>query len=241
MTTCGATTKQILQLREVLEREHVTTVVMEPTSDYWKPFYYLLEETLPVMLVNAKAARNIPGRKTDVSDAAWLAQLGAHGLLRASFVPPEPIRELRDLTRATAAMAVSRSQTTCFGAKYRRVKSRRGPVKALVAVEHSILTAVWHMLTTGEVYRDPGPDYFAKRQPARTRARPVQQLQALGYTVTLDPSPTPAETTGTPYFHVRAPGYRVRRPRAATSRANRGTDSGTTTRSQRGGHVPWPN
>jgi hypothetical protein len=52
------------------------------------------------MLVNAKAARNIPGRKTDVSDAAWLAQLGAHGLLRASFVPPEPIPELRDLTRA---------------------------------------------------------------------------------------------------------------------------------------------
>jgi transposase len=73
---------------------------MEATSDYWKPFFYLLEETLPVMLVNAKAARNIPGRKTDVSDAAWLAQLAAHGLLRASFVPPEPVRELRDLTRS---------------------------------------------------------------------------------------------------------------------------------------------
>jgi transposase len=73
---------------------------MEATSDYWKPFFYLLEETLPVMLVNAKAARNIPGRKTDVSDAAWLAQVAAHGLLRASFVPPEPVRELRDLTRS---------------------------------------------------------------------------------------------------------------------------------------------
>ena len=93
VTTWGATTRQILELRDFLEREHVTTVVMEATSDYWKPFFYLLEETLPVMLVNAKAARNIPGRKTDVSDAAWLAQLGAHGLLRASFVPPEPIRE----------------------------------------------------------------------------------------------------------------------------------------------------
>ncbi|MCZ9885184.1 transposase, partial [Arthrobacter sp. B2a2-09] len=86
------TTQAILELREFLEREHVSTVVMEATSDYWKPFYYLLEETLPVMLVNAKAARNIPGHKTDVSDAAWLAQLAAHGLLRASFVPPEPIR-----------------------------------------------------------------------------------------------------------------------------------------------------
>ena len=110
VTTWGATTGQILALRDFLEREHVTTVVMEATSDYWKPFFYLLEETLPVMLVDAKAARNIPGRKTDVSDAAWLAQLGAHGLLRASFVPPEPIRELRDLTRARAVATRDRTR-----------------------------------------------------------------------------------------------------------------------------------
>ncbi|GAA3311001.1 hypothetical protein GCM10017710_09040 [Arthrobacter ramosus] len=110
VTTWGATTGQVLALRDFLEREHVTTVVMEATSDNWKPFSYLLEETLPVMLVNAKAARNIPGRKTDVSDAAWLAQLGAHGLLRASFVPPEPIRELRDLTRARAIAARDRTR-----------------------------------------------------------------------------------------------------------------------------------
>jgi transposase len=71
---------------------------------------YLLEESLPVMLVNAKAARNIPGRKTDVSDAAWLAQLGAHGLLRASFVPPEPIREPRDLTRTRAIATHDRTR-----------------------------------------------------------------------------------------------------------------------------------
>jgi transposase len=82
--------------------EHVTTVVMEATNDYWKPFYYLLEETLPVMLVNAKAAQNIPGPKTDVSDAAWPAQFGAHSLLRSFFVLPKPIRELRDLARARA-------------------------------------------------------------------------------------------------------------------------------------------
>ncbi|MET3936408.1 transposase [Arthrobacter sp. OAP107] len=69
-TTWGSTAHAILKLREFLEHEHVTTVVMEATSDYWKPFYYLLEESLPVMLVNAKAARNIPGRKTDVSDSA---------------------------------------------------------------------------------------------------------------------------------------------------------------------------
>ena len=90
--------------------QQVTTVVMEATSDYWKPFYYLMEDTLPVMLVNARQARNIPGRKTDVSDAAWLAQLAAHGLLRASFVPPEPIRQLRDLTRARRSRTRDRTR-----------------------------------------------------------------------------------------------------------------------------------
>lgn len=100
VTTWGATTSQVLELIEFLTAAHVTTVVMEATSDYWKPFCYLMEDALPVMLVNAKQARNIPGRKTDVSDAAWLAQLAAHGLLRGSLVPPEPVRQLRDLTRA---------------------------------------------------------------------------------------------------------------------------------------------
>ena len=66
VTIWGATTNQILALRDMLVEARVTTVVMEATSDYWRPFYYLFEEVLPVMLVNAKAARNIPGRKTDV-------------------------------------------------------------------------------------------------------------------------------------------------------------------------------
>lgn len=110
VTTWGATVGQILELIEFLAAQHVTTVVMEATSDYWKPFYYLMEERLPVMLVNGRQARNIPGRKTDVSDAAWLAQLAAHGLLRASFVPPEPVRQLRDLTRARAIAVRDRTR-----------------------------------------------------------------------------------------------------------------------------------
>lgn len=110
VTTWGSTTNQILELRRFLEEQNVTVVVMEATSDYWKPFYYLLEESLPVMLVNARHARNLPWRKTDVSDAAWLAQLGAHGLLRASFVPPGPVRELRDLTRARAVTVQDRTR-----------------------------------------------------------------------------------------------------------------------------------
>ena len=104
-------TSQILALREHLIAERITCVVMEATSDYWKPFYYLLEDAgFDVVLVNARHVKNLPGRKTDVSDATWLAQLGAHGLVRASFVPPEPIRQLRDLTRARTAITRERSR-----------------------------------------------------------------------------------------------------------------------------------
>jgi len=89
VTTWGAVTNQVLALRDHLIAEAVTLVVMEATSDYWKPFYYLLEDgPFEVMLVNARHVKNLPGRKTDVSDASWLAELGAHGLVRGSFVPP---------------------------------------------------------------------------------------------------------------------------------------------------------
>jgi transposase len=372
-TTWGAITNQVKELAQYLLAERVGLVVIEATGDYWRQFYFLLEDAgLNVELVNAREARNLPGRKTDVSDAAWLAQLGAHGLLRGCLVPPENIRRLRDLTRArtaitdersreiqrlekmledsgiklssvatditgvsgramlealiggqdspavladlaqrrmrskipaltealtgrftdhhafmarlfldridahsrdiasldaridehmkpfssardllatipgisgriaeviiaetggdmsvfptaghlaswagtapganesagrvkstktrpgnrylkralgTAALTVSRSQTTYLGAKYRRIKSRRGPMKALVAVEHSMMIAVWHMLTTGECYADPGPDYYTRHQPLRTKDRAIHQLEALGYHVTLE-------------------------------------------------------
>jgi transposase len=111
VTTWGSMTNQILSLREYLIAERVTCVVMEATGDYWKPFYYLLEAAgFEVMLVNARHVKNLPGRKTDVADATWLAQLGAHGLVRASFVPPEPIRVLRDLTRTRTALTRERSR-----------------------------------------------------------------------------------------------------------------------------------
>lgn len=373
VTTWGAMTNQILGLRDQLVEQKVTCVVMEATSDYWRPFYYLLEEHFEVMLVNARDVKNVPGRKSDVSDAAWLADLGAHGLVRASFVPPQPIRVLRDLTRArtvitrertremqrleklledagiklssvatditgvsgrlmlaalidgrtdpvviadlakrrlrskipaltealnghfsahhafmaqlfldridahtadidrlsarieetmepfraarellisipgfsttvaevviaetgadmsvfptaghlaswagttpgsnesagrvkstktrpgnrylkgalgTAALSAARSKNTYFSAKYKRIAARRGPIKAVVAVEHAMLVAVFNMLTNGEFYRDPGADYYTKRVPAKAKARAIGQLEALGYRVTLQP------------------------------------------------------
>ena len=376
VTTWDAVTNRILELRDHLIAEEVTLVVMEATSDYWKPFYYLLEDApFEVMLVNARHTKGIPGRKTDVSDAAWLAELGAHGLVRGSFVPPEPIRQLRDLTRTrtaitrergrevqrleklledagiklssvasditgvsgramlealiagdrdpagladlakrrmrskipeltealtgrfgehhsflarlhldlidghsraieelderieeamqpfratrdlivtipgistvvadviiaetggdmsrfpsaghlaswagtcpgsnesagrvksthtrpgnpylkgalgAAAMSVARSKNTYLAAKFRRIASRRGPVKALVALEHAMLVAIWNMCSTGTYYADPGEDFFTRLHPDRARDRALEQLHRMGYAVTLEPLP----------------------------------------------------
>lgn len=374
VTTWGATTSQVLGLVEYLEQKQVTVVVMEATGDYWKPFYFLMEGRLPVMLVNAKQARNIPGRKTDVSDAAWLAQLAAHGLLRPSLVPPEPVRQLRDLTRArsiatrdrtrveqrlekflessgiklsavvsdltgvsgrlmlealadgerdpvvlaehakgvmrnkipqlqdaligrftdhhafmvreyltqidqhtamidrlterieeliepfraardvlvtipgvsilvaeviiaetgadmtvfdtaghlaswagvcpgqnesagkmksshtthgnkylkgalgVAALAAARSKNTFLATRYRRLVTRRGKPRAIVALQHSILTAVWNMLRNGEVYTELGADFYTRRDPQHARNRAIRDLQALGYNVVITPA-----------------------------------------------------
>jgi transposase len=108
--TFATTTNALLELRDWLVAERVTLVVMEATGDYWRGPFYLLEDVLKVILVNAAHAKGLPGRKTDVSDSAWLCQLGECGLLKASFVPPEPIRHLRDLTRYRATLAAERSR-----------------------------------------------------------------------------------------------------------------------------------
>jgi len=75
---------------------------------------------------------------------------------------------------------------TYYGARYRRIASRRGPKKANVAIQHSMLTAIWHMGTTGTLYDDPGADYLTRLNPNRTKKRAIQQLNAMGYRVTLN-------------------------------------------------------
>jgi len=376
VSTWGSTSGEILALREHLVEQQVSCVVIESTSDYWKPFYYLLEDALKVELVNAAHVRNLPGRKTDVSDAAWLADLGAHGLVRASLVPPPPIRVLRDLTRTrtlitrertkeiqrleklledagiklsavasnivgvsgramlealiagerdpavladlarnsmrnkipaltaaltgrfsehhafmvrlyldridahsadiarlnerieelitpfrltrellmsingwstviaevfiaetgadmsvfptaahlaswagvapgcnqsagviksaatlpgnrylkaalgVAALSAARSKDTYYSVKFKRIAARRGrhgSLIAVVAIEHQMLIDAWNMLRNGAFYRDPGPDYYTRRNPQRVKARALKQLHELGYNVTLEP------------------------------------------------------
>jgi transposase len=99
MRTFGTTTRELLSLREWLLSEGCTHVAMESTGVYWKPVYAILEGALDIVVANAQHVKKVPGRKTDVKDAEWIADLLCHGLLRSSFVPPKPIRELRDLTR----------------------------------------------------------------------------------------------------------------------------------------------
>ncbi|HVA18889.1 MAG TPA: IS110 family transposase [Solirubrobacteraceae bacterium] len=366
-TTVGG----LLVLRDWLAAHKVTHVAMEATSVYWKPIWAILEDDFELLLVNARHVKNLPGRKTDVKDAEWLCQLLEAGLLKASFVPPKPIRQLRQLTRyrkaqiqerqreanrlhkaledtgikldcvasdilgvsgramldalvagttdpevladlargklrkkipalkealegrfeplhallvgsilahldfldeqvqrlseaveeqlvpfegavrllcsipgveqrtaqnilaeigtdmsvfpsaghlaswagvcpgndqsagkrrsgrtrkgskwldlalKEAAMSAANTNDSYLQAQYRRLKPRVGHGRALGAVKHSMLCAIWHMLQTGELYKDLGGDYFRKRDPERLTKRLIAQLEALGHSVTL--------------------------------------------------------
>lgn len=97
--TFGTMTADLLVLYDWLRANGVTHIAMESTGVFWKPIYNLLEASFKVLLVNAAHIKRVPGRKTDVTDCEWIADLLAHGLLKGSFIPPKPIRELRDLTR----------------------------------------------------------------------------------------------------------------------------------------------
>ena len=174
-------TNQILALCDHLAAQQVTVVVMEATGDYWRPFYYLLETDFEVLLVNAGSVKNVPGRKSDVSDAAWLADLGAHGLVRASFVPPEPIRQLRDLTRARTHITRERTreiqrlekQLEDSGIKLSSVAtditgvSGRLMLQALIDSQGTADPAVMADLAKRRMRSDPGADRGVERQVHR--------------------------------------------------------------------------
>src|SRR6266436_10417302 len=97
--TFSTMTVEICQMRDWLKSLGVTHVAMESTGVFWKPIYNVLEGHFELLVVNAQHIKAVPGRKTDQKDAEWIADLLRHGLLRPSFVPPQPIRELRDLLR----------------------------------------------------------------------------------------------------------------------------------------------
>lgn len=110
--TFGTTTADLVALRDWLTAHGCTHVAMESTGVYWKPIWQVLEGRFELVLANARHIRNIPGRKSDVSDATWIADLLAHGLIRGSFVPPAPVQELRDLTRTRKQLVREIAQHT---------------------------------------------------------------------------------------------------------------------------------
>jgi transposase len=145
----STTTRDLLELADWLEAQGVTQVAMEATGVYWKPAWHILEGRFELVLANAAHIRNVPGRKSDVNDAVWISDLLAHGLIQASFVPPTPVQELRDLTRTRTqltrevAQHVQRVQKTLEGANIKLVSvisdimgmSGRRILKAMIAGE----------------------------------------------------------------------------------------------------------
>jgi transposase len=97
--TFGTYTSELVSLKKWLKDNGITHIAMESTGVYWKPIFNILEDEFEILLVNARHIKNVPGRKTDVSDSEWICKLLRAGLLRGSFIPPRDIRELRDLTR----------------------------------------------------------------------------------------------------------------------------------------------
>lgn len=108
--TFGTTTPELLEMLDWLSEWEVTTVAIESTGEYWKPVFNLLEGNFDVILVNSKHVKQVPGRKTDVKDAEWLAELLSYGLLKASYIPAKPQRDLRDLTRHRVKLVQERAR-----------------------------------------------------------------------------------------------------------------------------------
>ena len=108
--TFGTMTQDLLALADWLTSKGVTHVAMESTGEFWKPVYNLLEASFTVLVVNAQHIKTVPGRKTDVKDADWIADLLRHGLLKGSFIPPLPQRDLRDLTRQRTNLVQERAR-----------------------------------------------------------------------------------------------------------------------------------
>jgi transposase len=171
--TFGTTGAELLPLRDWLEAHGVTHVAMESTGVYWKPVFYVLEEGFTCLLVNAVHVHQVPGRKTDVQDCAWIAQLLEHGLLRGSFVPPAPIRDLRDLTRYRKVLSQDR---TAAANRLHKVLEDTGIKLASVATDilgvsgRAMLNALVAGTTDPEVLADLARGTLRKKLPALRQA-----------------------------------------------------------------------
>src|SRR5438128_3663582 len=172
--TFGATAAELLALRDWLEAHGVTHVAMESTGVYWKPVFYVLEEAFTCLLVNATHIKQVPGRKTDVKDCVWIAQCLECGLLRGSFVPPAPIRELRDLTRHRKVLIQERSR-----AANRLHKLLQDAGIKLASVATDILGVSGRAMLEALVQGTTDPEVLADLARKRLRAKIPALRQAL--------------------------------------------------------------
>jgi transposase len=172
--TYGTMTADLLRLVDWLVAVGCTHVAMESTGVYWKPVYNLLEGTLEVLIVNARHIKNVPGRKTDVRDCEWLAELLRHGLLRPSFIPDRPQRELRELTRYRTTLVQERA------AEINRLqKVLEGANIKLAAVVVDITGASGHDMLLALVGGTTAAPALAQLARGRLRAKIPQLEQAL--------------------------------------------------------------
>ena len=166
------TTSQLLLLAEWLVERQVTLVGMEATGVYWKPVHWVLEDEIDqVWVINARHMRNVPGRKTDVADAQWGAQLIEHGLVRPSFIPPRPTREQRDLTRYRKSVIEERGRET---QRLHKVLEDAG-VK-LSSVASSVLTKSGREMIDALIAGQRDPAVLAEMAKGRMRSK-IPELQ----------------------------------------------------------------
>src|SRR5438552_4421919 len=170
--TFGTTTRELLILSDWLLSEGCTHVAMESTGVYWKPVYALLEGSFEIVVANAQQIKKVPGRKTDVKDAEWIADLLRHGLLRPSFVPPQPIREVRDLLRYRRKLVESQSAE-----RNRLLKVLEGANVKLASVASDAFGVSGTLMVEALVEGKATPQEMAELAKGRLREK-IPQLEA---------------------------------------------------------------
>ena len=164
-------------LADWLAENKVTIVGMESTGVDWKPVFHMLEDRFECWLLNAAHVRNVPGRKTDVADAVWLADLVAHGLVRASFVPPKPFRDLRDLTRARRTVVEEKTREV-----QRLEKLMQDAGVKLTSVASQLLGVSGRAILEKMIAGERNPEYRAELARGRLRGKIPALTEALAGT-----------------------------------------------------------
>jgi transposase len=171
----GTTARELVALAEWLAGQCVTTVGMEATGVYWKPVFYALEGLFEeVWLFNAHHVKNVPGRKTDLSDAEWLADVVAHGMVRPSFVPPRPVRALREMTRYRKSLARMRAQEI-----QRLEKVLQDAGIKLTSVTSKVMTQSGRAMVEQLIAGQRDPEVLAELAKGRLRPKVERLREAL--------------------------------------------------------------